>query len=465
MLFKQFYLQSLGHASYLVGDEATGRALVLDPRRDVDAYFDAARARGLRIEYAIDTHGHNDYLSGIRELSARQPVAALGYVDADLGYDHRTVKDGEMIEFGDVAFEVLHTPGHTPEHVSLLVYDRSSGDEPTLLLSGGALLVGDLARPDLLGGDDQARAAAKDFCHTIQEKILWRLPDHVEVFPTHVSGSLCGGNIGSRLSTTVGYERKTNAVLARVSSSEEFVEECIRLDNLPAVPPYWRRMRRHNLDGPALLGVLPEPLALTPAELEARATDGAVVVDARAEEAYWGGHIPGAVNVPLGSAFPTWAGTVIPDGATIALVLDDPDDLWDATWELLRIGYDVPVGWLSGGMLAWRRTGRDVRSRPQMTVRELEAARDDPGVVVLDVRQPAERAGGHIPGSSYITGAELPARAGEVPFDRRVAVVCGSGFRSSVAASLLESMGHEHVVNVTGGMSAWRAAGFPTTGD
>ncbi|HYN37017.1 MAG TPA: MBL fold metallo-hydrolase, partial [Actinomycetota bacterium] len=249
MIFKQFHLESLGHASYLVGDSKTGKALILDARRDVEIYFEAARAAGLRIAYAIDSHGHNDYLSGITELRARADVEVLAFADGGYGYEHSGVKDGDRITFGDVTVEIVHTPGHTPEHISLVVYDEETSDEPALLLSGGAVLVGDLARPDLLGGEDQAREAAKEYCHTIQEKLLFQLPEHLEVFPTHVAGSLCGGNIGSRLSTTLGYERKTNVILARVSSSDEFIEECIRLDNLPAVPPYWKRMRKQNMEG------------------------------------------------------------------------------------------------------------------------------------------------------------------------------------------------------------------------
>ena len=463
MFFKQFYLASLGHASYLVGDENTGEALVLDPRRDVDVYFEAARSQGMRITRAIDSHGHNDYLTGICELAARQDMELLGYADADLGYDHRDVKDGEVIEMGDVAFEVVHTPGHTPEHVSLVVYDRPSGNEPTLLLSGGALLVGDLARPDLLGGKDEVQQAALSFCHTIQEKILWRLPDHLEVFPTHVTGSLCGANIGSRLSTTLGYERKTNAVLSQVSSSEEFVQECIRFDNLPAVPPYWRRMRPQNMRGPELLGVLREPLALRPDEFGARRDAGAIVLDARSPEAFAGGHVPGAVNVGLSPSFATWAGTVLPADAKILLVLDDPVDLWEATWQLLRIGYDLPVGWLAGGMTAWRGSGKEVEMLSEITVHDLADALDQRRVKVLDVRQPAEWAAGHIEGATFITGAELPRRLDMVPKDTPVAVVCGSGYRSSVAASLLASTGRSDVSNVVGGMSAWRRAGHPIT--
>jgi hydroxyacylglutathione hydrolase len=463
VFFKQFYLESLGHASYLIGDESTGRALVLDPRRDVDEYYEEARRNGLRISYTIDTHGHNDYLSGITELRARQDVEALAFTEADVGYDHRPVKDAEIVEMGDVAFEIVHTPGHTPEHVSLLVYDRHTGEEPVMLLSGGSLLVGDLGRPDLLGGEDSAREMAIAFCHTIQEKILFHLPDHLEVYPTHVSGSLCGGNIGSRLSTTLGYERKTNAILVRVASSEEFVEECIRLDNLPAVPPYWRRMRKQNLAGVASLGVLEEPPALHTPDFEDAMRDS-LVLDCRQPDAFASGFIPGALNVGLGPSFSTWAGTVLPDRARVLLVLDSPGDLWDATWQLLRIGYDLPVGWLAGGMNAWRNSARPIAMMPYMTVEELRSRLTEGGLRVLDVRQPAEWTARHIAGADFITAAELPERASEV---ERVptAVICGGGYRSSVAASLLAKQGHDQVAVVVGGMGAWNAAGYATEAD
>src|SRR3989442_156834 len=262
VVFGQFSLESRGLASSLVGDDRTGRALGVDRRRDVGPYLQSARLLGLRIAYAIDTHGHNDYLSGLSELRLRQDVEVLGFAGADLGYDHRSVTDGEVIELGDTAFEVIHSPGHTPEHVSLLVYDHTRGKDPVLLLAGGALLVGDVGRPDLLGNPDTVRSAARDSCHTIQQ-LLWRLGDHVAVYPTHVRGSLCGGTIGSRLSTTVGYERRTNPDLSRISAAEDFVEECLRLDHLPAVPPYWRRMRGTNLGGPPAIDLW-EPPALVP---------------------------------------------------------------------------------------------------------------------------------------------------------------------------------------------------------
>jgi hydroxyacylglutathione hydrolase len=463
MFFKQFYLQGLGHASYLVGSEQTGEALLFDPQRQVDDYFAEARMQGLRIRYGLDSHGHNDYLSGLSEVADRAEVQLLGSAEADLGYHHRPLHDGEQLELGEVGIEVLHTPGHTPEHISLLIYDRSaSADHPALLLSGGALLVGDLARPDLLGGREQAEESAKVFCHTIQKKLL-ELPDHLEVFPTHVAGSLCGGNIGSRLSTTLGFERRTNAILANVSSKGEFVEQCLRLDNLPAVPPYWRRMRRQNMAGVAPLGVLYEPPALKPEALKSAAKDGAVVLDTRSPEAFGGGHVPGALNVGQGTSFATWAGTVLGEGARVVLVLDSPADLWGVTWDLLRIGYEPPVGWLAGGMMAWRTAALDIERLAQITVHELRRELEAGEVNLLDVRQPAEWAAGHVEGATFITGGALPGRTHEVPDGKPVAVTCGSGYRSSVSSSLLARSRNLEVLNVLGGMSAWKAAGYPTT--
>jgi hydroxyacylglutathione hydrolase len=458
--FQQFYLEGLGQASYLVGSDTTGRALVLDPRRDVDVYLDAAAERGLRIASVLDTHQHNDYLTGLGELVERTGATALGSAEGDLGYDHDPVRDGQELELGEVGVKVLHTPGHTPEHVALLLFDRDmSADEPALLLSGGALLVGDVARPDLLGGQEATRRAAQTFCHTMQTKLL-ELPDHVLVYPTHVSGSLCGGSIASRLSTTVGYERRTNPILRSVSSTDEFVEQCLDLSDLPAVPPYWARMRAQNQQGPALLGPVAPPAALQPEEFADAASGDAIVLDARSPEAFAGGHVPGALNAGIGGSFATWAGTVLPAGAQTLLVLDEPADLMEATWQLLRIGYDRPIGWMAGGMFAYRKTGRPLETLPTTTVEELRG-RDLDVFHLLDVRQPTEWAAYHAPGAQFITGAELPERVAEVPRDRDVIVSCGSGYRSSVAASLLRREGYDNVTNLLGGMTAWKNAGLP----
>ena len=460
MFLHQFHLESLGHASYLVGDEQTGEALVLDPQRDVRAYFEVAREHGSRIAYAIDTHGHNDYLSGLSEIAARAPgLTVLASAEGSFGYEHRAVKDGEIVEMGDVAFEVMHTPGHTPEHVSLLVHDRTVGEDPAVLLSGGALLVGDVARPDLLGGPAQTRESAATMCEMLQTKIL-ELPDHVEVFPTHVSGSLCGANIGARLSTTIGFERRTNPMLRRITSEDIFVRECLDLQDLPAVPPYWKRMRPQNLAGPELLDVLAEPPALDVEQVSDLQAGGAVVLDTRQPESFAGGHVPGALNVGLGSSFSTWAGTVLPEGADVVLVLDRADDLWEATWQLLRIAYRVPVGWLSGGLADWRTSGHRIATLDQLSVHEARDRAAAGEVTLLDVRQPAEWRSGHAEHATFLTAAELPERLDQVPPGPPIAVVCGSGSRSSVAASLLAAEGRD-VATVVGGMTAWRAAGLP----
>ncbi|WP_108666233.1 MBL fold metallo-hydrolase [Euzebya rosea] len=462
MQLEQLHHESLGHASYLIASEQTGDAIVVDPRRDVSAYLDLAAREGYRIRYVVDTHQHNDYLSGLHELVERSGATALGSGHTDhLGYDHEPVKDGHQLEMGEVGITVLHTPGHTPEHISFLLTDgQLDDDEPAMLLSGGALLVGDLARPDLLGTEEQTKASAESFCHTIQKKLL-TLPDHVLVYPTHVAGSLCGGDIGSRLVTTVGYERRTNAILREVSDKDQFVEHCLRLDNLPAVPPYWPRMRGRNAEGVEPVGTvdLPPPVNVDDVDL-----DGDVIVlDTRQPEAYASGHIPGALNVGYGSSFPTWAGTVLPEGARTLVVVDDTDQLEEITWDLLRIGYDRPVGHLRGGMFSWRTAGRPMASLPTVTVQDL--ADDLDRYHVLDVRQPGEWADGHAPGAQFITGAELPSRIDEVPADRDVLVVCGSGFRSTVASALLRHHGRDNITNLLGGMSAWNAADLPTTSD
>lgn len=463
MIFKQFYLESLGHASYLVGSEQTGEALVLDVRRDVDIYFREARAQGMQIAYAADTHQHNDYLTGICELPVRGEVRLLASARAELGYKARPLGDGARLEVGEIVFDVMQTPGHTPEHISILVTDRSRGDEPALLLSGGALLVSDVARPDLLGGSEQTHKLAADMCRTLQEKLL-KLPDHVEVYPTHVAGSLCGGHIGSRLSTTIGYERRLNRMLAALGSRQEFVENCLDLRNLPAVPPYWKRMRKQNQAGPPLLGPLKEPPAMGVGDFEKSNEAGAVILDCRSPEAFGGAHIPGALNVGAGSSFPTWAGTVVPPDRPYLLVIEDVKQLWDLCWDLLRIGYELPQGWLAGGMLAWRTAAKPIATIRQWSIWDMrDRIQSERDLVILDVRQPQEWADGHIEHARHITGAELPQRINEVPKDVPVAVICGSGYRSSVSSSLLAAQGYKNIANVLGGMSAWKSAAFPTT--
>ena len=460
MFLEQFFLESLGHASYLVGSEETGEALVLDPQRRVDDYFSVARAQGMRIRYGIDTHGHNDYLSGLTELTARQPIIVLGSAEATLGYQHRPVRDGETIEMGEVGIEVLHTPGHTPEHISLLVYDRSAGDEPTMLLSGGALLVGDLARPDLLGSRDDAEQAAKRFCKTIQTKIL-TLPDHVAVFPTHVAGSLCGGNIGSRLSTTVGYERRTNAVLSRIDSVEGFVAECIRLDNLPAVPPYWKRMRGHNLAGVPLLGGTGEPPRPCHRTSSPRPRPTVLSCSIR---------VPPRPSAPPTSPARSTSASAPPSPPGPAPCFrrrPGPPSSSDPTISGRRAGSCCasgttcrPAGWPAGCSRGGPRPEPSGPS-PGHGARTRGPPRAGDGLAVLDVRRQPSGPPGTSPAPPSSPEANCPSRLEDAPAAPVIATVCGSGYRSSVAAGVLAAAGRT-VVNVLGGMTAWNNAGYPT---
>jgi len=458
MIFQQFYLESLGHASYFIGAESSGEALVVDARRDAGIYIDEARKQGMRIRYVIDTHQHNDYVSGIRELASRAGAEILAGAEAALGYTARRLAHGEKIVMGEVVIEVIHTPGHTPEHICLLLTDLSRGDVSTMLLSGGLLLVGDVARPDLYGGAEKTASNARDLFHSLHDKVL-RLPDHVEVCPTHVAGSLCGGNIGSRLTTTIGYERILNKWL-HDADAEIFVSNSIRKENLPSVPPYWQHMRKINQDGPPILGVLSEPTALGVKEFDRLRKEGMHILDCRSPEAF-SAHIPGALNAGYGSSFSTWAGTVLPFGAPYLLVLQRYQDLWDICWHLLRIGYELPRGWLAGGMLEWRASAGEIQIMPQWTVSNLNdemALRKD--LFVLDVRQPREWASGHIEKAVHVTGAEVLAKLDEIPRNNPIAVVCGSGYRSSAVASILQNRGYAQVYNVLGGMGAWKKSGF-----
>lgn len=256
-----------------------------------------------------------------------------------------------------------------------------------------------------------------------------------------------------------------NPILAKMDDKDHFVKQCLDIQHLPGVPPYWPRMRKMNTDGPPILGSLPEPPALQPDEFDRHRQNGEIIVDCRQAEAF-SVHIPGALNVGLGSSFATWAGTVLPANSSVLLVLDKPEDLWEVTWQLLRIGYPPPTGWLAGGMFAWRTAAKPLHMLPQWSVWDLQEHRQqNSDVKILDVRQPGEWAAGHIKNACFITGSELPARIQEIEENRQIAVICGSGYRSSVMASFLQYHGFRNIVNVLGGMSAWTEAEFPITPD
>ena len=460
MYLHQFHVESLGHYSYLIGSDQAGTAFVVDPKRDVQDYLDVARTRQLHITAIFETHVHNDYVSGARELAAATGAPIHGSREAGLQYDYTPAWEGDEFRFGELLVRVLSTPGHTPEHVSYVVADLARTDAPALIFTGGDLLVGSIGRPDLLG-TELGRQLAPQLFESLHSKILAQ-PDFVTVLPTHGAGSACGANLSSTRTSTIGYERLTNPYL-QPHSAREFTD--LALAGQPTIPAYYDRMRALNQRGARVLGRLPEPQGLTPDELEQALVAGAVLIDARQPSAFGGAHIPRSFNVPIGQRFTMWAGSVVPADHPVLLVTDSLADLDEAVRQLIRIGYDDIHGYLAGGIDAWLLAGKPVQHVPQLSAHELlpELGKNGSAPRVLDVRSAAEWDGGHIAGAIHIVGGDLPQHLAEVPRDRPLAVVCGSGYRSSVAASLLQRAGFEQLINVSGGMTAWEQGHFPTT--
>jgi len=461
MFLHQFFVKGLGHASYLLGDETAGLAAVIDPRRDVDAYLERAQAEGLRITEIFETHVHNDYVSGAEELRRRTGATVRVSADAGLTRVHQPLRDGDELRLGSLRVRSIATPGHTPEHLSFAVADLGRSDDDWVLFSGGALLVGTAARPDLLGGREEAmRAAGIEFA-TLRDRIA-TLADWIELYPTHGAGSLCGAGIGGKRWSTIGYERRHNPALGQPDADafRRFI-----LADQPTVPAYWRQMRQLNQAGASPLEAISDLLPMTADALEHAIGHDAIVVDARGAHAFAEGHIPGALGIGLADNFGTWVGSVVPIDSQVILVLAEPDDLDAAVAQLRRAGFDHVAGYLLGGFDAWRESGRPTASLETRTVDELVAAAGTGKTRVLDVRETSEWRGGHIRGALHIPGGALPSRLSEVPDDRPLTVVCDIGYRSTLAASLLLRAGRNEVSNLVGGMAAYRAAGREITAD
>jgi len=462
----QYRIEGLGHLSTLVADEAAGVAAVVDPRRDVDVYLEAAAAEDLRITHVIETHLHNDYVSGGRDLAALTGATHIIGAGAALHYEHQAARDGDAFEVGTVRFRTLDTPGHTPEHVGYAVADRSRADEPALLFTGGSLLVGAVGRTDLLGAEN-AMPFARAMFRSLGEVILPHA-DYVGVYPTHGAGSLCSTGISSTPYSTIGYERRHNPMVG-AADVDAFAR--ILLSGQPAFPRYFARMRPTNQAGPRLLGgVVPEPRPLDVKEVQAEIAAGAAVIDLRSPAAHATSHIPGSLSIPSGSSFGTWLGWVVDHDRPLVFILERPEDWDDAIRQSLRIGHEQVIGTLRGGFSAWSQSSAPLEAGGRLTVDQLAARLDRAGAgsgsdaapLVIDVRQLGEFEGGHIPGSLHLAGGSLPDRLDELPRDRPIATVCASGYRASVAASLLRSAGFRDVSWVADGLPSWRKRGHPT---
>jgi hydroxyacylglutathione hydrolase len=461
MRLQRFEVPGLAHYSYIL--IAGGQGLVVDPKRDVDTYIDYAAAHNLRISHIVETHIHADYCSGAVELGSRTG-AELWLSAHDKGEDfqyqfaHHDFTDREEIRFGDLRVQALHTPGHTPEHLSFLVYDTGRSSEPMAMMSGDFLFVGSVGRPDLLGEAAKQRLA-EELYDSLHQRTA-RLPDFVEVHPAHGAGSLCGAGMGERQQTTLGYERVANMFFAD-KDKNGFVRHI--LGSVPPFPEYYKRMKQVNGQGPRVLGGIPGSNAMSVREFkESLEQDDAVVIDLRRPEAFGGAHIPGSYNIGAGQNLSMWAAWVVPYDRAILLAGDEGTNYEDARRSLMRVGLDEVRGYLNGGVKAWIEAGLPQSHLPQMSVEELhrKASTD-----IVDVRSNGEWNSGHIERARHIPAGEVPHRLGELPRNGTIHVICGTGYRSSIAASILKREGFKDVVNVVGGMTAWNRAKLPTTID
>ncbi len=457
MLFHHFYDTRLAQASYLVGCQATGNALVIDPNRDLQQYATVASEHRLRITHVTETHIHADFLSGARELAARHGAQLLlsgeGGPDwqyafaADAGAT--TLRDGDHFMVGNLRLEVLHTPGHTPEHLSFLLTDTPASAEPVMLFTGDFVFVGDVGRPDLL-----EKAAKIAGTMEAGARTLWRsldrfraLPDHLQVWPGHGAGSACGKALGAVPSSTVGYEKLVNW---GVGAADEAAFVRGVLEGQPEPPAYFAQMKRRNREGPALLGEQAPLPALDDATASALLAAGATLLDVRPSATFAAAHHRGAINVPLGKSLATFAGSLVPYDTPIVVVCASASDAEAARVALQLIGLDDTRGWVSPAPLG----DRGMVFQPQRTAPEARAAHDA-GAFTLDVRGHAEWEAGHLAHAVLIPLPDLAARLGDIPRDRPVQVHCQSGVRSAMATSWLRAQGVD-AVDVLGGLNALR---------
>ena len=445
MYFKQFYLNCLAHASYLIGSDS--EAVVVDPQRDVDQYVDEAVAHKFKIKYVIETHLHADFVSGHRER-------------AGATIPHRPVKDGDELAVGKIKLRIMETPGHTPEGICVLVIDTEVSDRPQKVLTGDTLFIGDVGRPDLAGakGFTKETMAAMMY-ESLHEKLL-RLDDAVEVYPAHGAGSMCGRNLSTETSSTIGEQRKFNYALQPMTR-EQFVK--LMTTDLPEAPAYFSKDAEINRTGATSLKGLPQAAALSPAEFYKLAAQGSVILDVRDADDFGAGHIPGALNIGLGGQFASWAGSLIPMASPIVIVADTDERIEEAQLRLARVGLEKVQGYLTGGIESWTDAGLELASVQQISVAELkELIETRPHLQLIDVRRMAEYESGHAPRAISSPLAKLREALPHLNLkpNGQTAVICAGGYRSSAGTSILQQLGFTTLLNVTGGTKAWIDAGY-----
>ena len=469
MLLKHLYDPKLAQASYLVGCTASGEALVVDPNRNIDQYVRAAEAGGVRITHVTETHIHADFVSGARELAAR--TGAVLYLSAEGGADWQysyakedgavLLRNGDHFQVGNIRVEAMHTPGHTPEHLSFLVTDTPATDRPIGVFTGDFVFVGDVGRPDLLEKAAKMvgtmEAGARTLYRSLQD--FKRLPDYLQIWPGHGAGSACGKSLGGVPQSTVGYERIANWAWEEMSE-DEFVTRV--LAGQPEAPRYFARMKRVNKEGPRLVGSRKRPAHLPPERIHPLLQEGAQVIDTRSADAFAAGHIPGTINIPLDRSFSTWAGSLASYDRELYLLVEDEVWLDEAVADLTMIGLDRVAGYFGPEVIEHWSTEGILNTIPQISVDQLANDLSSGGVNVVDVRGASEWDTGHLPGVPNIPLGSLQERLAEVPAGLPLVVHCQSGGRSAIASSVLRAHGFRDVVNLTGGYEAWVRAGRPT---
>lgn len=454
MYFEQFYLGCLAHASYMLGSE--GEAVVVDPQRDVDLYLKAADEHGLKIKHIFETHLHADFVSGHKELALR--TGAQIYIGEEAGatLPHVDVRDGFELSFGKCRISVLETPGHTPESVCLVVTDLEKSSKPWGVLTGDTLFIGDVGRPDLSKSHtpEQLAGLLYDSLHTK----LMKLADDVVVYPAHGAGSLCGRNMRAERSSTIGTERLTNYAL-QIGTRDEFVKQLT--SNLPARPEYFAQDAEINRGGAPALMELPGLQAIAAQSLRSMIEEGVPALDVRPPDEFAQAHVPRSINIALSGQFASWAGSLLGLKAKPVLIVGHGDMLEEARMRLARVGIEELTGYLQDGIAGWKSAGFALAQLPQMTVQSLNGRLGDPGLKIIDVRRAGEWEASHLESAQLWPLDRF--REGLPPVDKaaEIAVHCKSGYRSTIACSLLMRDGYKNVANVTGGFDAWEAAHLP----
>ncbi len=458
MIFNQYYLDCLSHASYLVGDETTGRAVVVDPRRDINEYVDDAAEAGLTIELVLETHFHADFLSGHLELAEATGAEIAFSAVAETEFPSRKLADGEKIPLGEVTLEILHTPGHTPESMSIVVWAHPDDETPYGVLTGDTLFIGDVGRPDLLSSIGFSRDELADKLYDSIHNKLMPLPDATRVYPAHGAGSACGKNLSTDTWSTMGEQKETNYALL-APDRKTFVD--LVTEGQPPAPDYFVYDAVLNRKDRDLLDETAMPAALSLDEFDRAVAGGAMIVDGRDPEEFAHGHLAGSVNVGLNGRYAEFAGSVVPSDVDIVLVVDDGFEL-EAKNRLARIGFDRVVGFLQAPLAVMEAHPERVRRASRLTATEFDDRRDDiDELQLVDVRNQGEFKLGTIPGAINIPVGQIPSRSSELDPAKTTVVFCAGGYRSSVAASALRQAGFGDVSDILGGYGAWNRPEVP----